>query len=150
MLERGETQDGEYGERADERERLASANAERNIVRLLGILTSRHGMKPGAKMRPALRPALYFGQTAYIACTLHRQVSCKHTHMCNLLIPLAIIVRPQERLRQQIEEIKEAEATYDPNAALAMAMFEHTEVCRNCPNRDEETLTAPRHCRQTS
>lgn len=146
MLELGETQSGEYGERADERERLASANAERNIVSLLGILTPRHGMKPGANMRPAL----YFGQTACIACTLHRQISCKHTHMCNLLIPLAISVRPQERLRQQVEEIKEAEATYDPNAALAMAMFEHTEVSRNCPNVDEETLTAPPHCRQTS
>lgn len=35
---------------------------------------------------------------------------------------------PQERLRQQIEEIKEQEAAYDPNAALAMAMFEHCEV----------------------
>jgi hypothetical protein len=34
----------------------------------------------------------------------------------------------QERLRQQIEEIKEQEAAYDPNAALAMAMFEHSEV----------------------
>ena len=34
----------------------------------------------------------------------------------------------QERLRQQIEEIKEQEANYDPNAALAMAMFEHSEV----------------------
>jgi RNA-splicing ligase RtcB len=36
----------------------------------------------------------------------------------------------QERLRQQIEEIKEAEAAYDPNAALAMAMFEHSEARR--------------------
>ena len=34
----------------------------------------------------------------------------------------------QERLRQQIEEIKEQEANYDADAALAMAMFEHSEV----------------------
>ena len=34
----------------------------------------------------------------------------------------------QERLRQQIEEIKEQEANYDADAALAMAMFEHSEA----------------------
>jgi hypothetical protein len=38
----------------------------------------------------------------------------------------------QERLRQQIEEIKEQEANYDADAALAMAMFEHSEVTLLC------------------
>ena len=37
----------------------------------------------------------------------------------------------QERLRQQIEELKEQEANFDADAALAMAMFEHHEV--RCP-----------------
>lgn len=43
----------------------------------------------------------------------------------------------QERLRQQIEEIKEQEAAYDPNAALAMAMFEHNEVRFSLPVQEE-------------
>ena len=44
---------------------------------------------------------------------------------------------PQERLRQQIEEIKEQEANYDADAALAMAMFEHSEV--RLPNQTDQT-----------
>lgn len=34
----------------------------------------------------------------------------------------------QERLRQQVEEMKAQEANCDPSAALAMAMFDHPEV----------------------
>ena len=51
---------------------------------------------------------------------------------------------PQERLRQQIEEIKEQEAAYDPNAALAMAMFEHSEVGRvQLPGTQGDNPTRP-------
>ena len=46
--------------------------------------------------------------------------------------PLTPCMSLQERLRQQIEEIKEQEANYDADAALAMAMFEHSEVSLPC------------------
>ena len=47
----------------------------------------------------------------------------------------------QERLRQQIEEIKEQEANYDADAALAMAMFEHSEVPSLCPPPSDSLRT---------
>ena len=102
-LTEGESPAGFQGKR----ERLASTNAQRNIVRpWLG------------KCLSSVKPVTHCASREFSSTLLQNAVAGEPQGRSGV----------QERLRQQVEEMKAEEANCDPSAALAMAMFDHPEV----------------------